>query len=76
MDQISDKFKNGSDQTNDGRVSPLDCQSGHYRHCEQRSFVIFCWIFMKLADNNDIHKISNQFANGSDRPKNGRVMSP
>ena len=38
--------------------------------CEQRSFIIFCWMFMKLADNNDMHKISDEFENGSDRTNN------
>ena len=30
---------------------------------------------MKLADNNDMHKISDKFENGSDRTNYGRVMS-
>ena len=30
---------------------------------------------MKLADNNDIHKISEKFENGSDRTNDGRVMA-
>ena len=30
---------------------------------------------MKLADNNDMHKISDKFKNGSDRAGNGRVTS-
>ena len=29
-DEISDEFENGSDQTNNNRVSPLDCRNGHY----------------------------------------------
>ena len=28
---------------------------------------------MKLADNNDMHKISDEYENGSDRTNNGRV---
>ena len=31
---------------------------------------------MKLADNNDMLKISKEFENGSDRTNDGRVMSP
>ena len=31
---------------------------------------------MKLADNNDSHKISDEFQNGSDQTISGRVMSP
>ena len=31
---------------------------------------------MKLADNNDMHEISDEFENGSDRTNDGRVMSP
>ena len=31
---------------------------------------------MKLANNSDMHKISEEFENGSDRINNGRVMSP
>ena len=34
--------------------------------CEQSSFFIFCWIFMKLAFKNDIHKIWDKIENGSD----------
>ena len=29
---------------------------------------------MKLADNNDMHKISDEFENGSDWTNNGRVV--
>ena len=31
---------------------------------------------MKLADYNDMHKISGRDQNGSDRTNNGRVKSP
>ena len=34
----------------------------------------FCWIFMKLADNNDMHKISDKFENWSDRTNDDRVV--
>ena len=34
--------------------------------CEQLSFFSFCWIFMKLADNDVMHKISDELKNGSD----------
>ena len=41
--------------------------------CEQRSFFIFCRIFMKLADNNDMHKTSDELEK---RSNNSRVTSP
>ena len=44
--------------------------------CEQRSVFIFCWIFMKPADEKDMHKILDEFENGSYRINNGRVTSP
>ena len=31
---------------------------------------------MKLADNNDMHKISEEFENGSDLTNNGRITCP
>ena len=130
MHKISEEFKNGSDWTNNGRVTcpwlskmaiinlvnsvassffvgpswnlqitmtciksqknlkmgqiwptiaetrPLNCQNCHYCPCKQHSFFIFCWIFMKLADNNDMHKISKESENRSDPTNDGRVMSP
>ena len=54
----------------------LDCQNGHFLPYEQRNFFIFCWIFMKLADNNGTYKISDEFENGSDRTNDDTVMSP
>ena len=36
--------------------------------CEQRNFLIFCWIFMKRADNNDKYKISDEFESGKIGP--------
>ena len=57
-------------------LCPLDFQNGYYRPCEQRSFFLFCCIFMKLADKNDMHKISDKFEYGSDQTNDGRVMSP
>ena len=39
-------------------------------------FLIFCWIFMKLADNNGMLKISDEFENRSDWTDDGKVMSP
>ena len=39
--------------------------------CECSEF----WIFMKLADNNDMDKILDEFDYVSDRTNNGKVMS-
>ena len=44
--------------------------------CEQHSFFLFSWIFMKFADNNDMHKILDKFENWSDQTNNSRVTSP
>ena len=52
-------------------IGPIDLQWEDA--FEQRSFFIFCWIFMKLADNNNVHKISDEFENGSDWTNSGRV---
>ena len=56
-------------------LPPLNFQNGLYWPCEQVSIFIFCWIFMKLADNNDMHKISDEFENGSDQTNDGGVTS-
>ena len=44
--------------------------------CEQRSFFIFCWILMKLADNNDMHKILDKFENGSSSDQHWQSYVP
>ena len=75
MHKISDEFENWSDRTNDCRVTFLDGQNGHYRSFEQRSFSNFYWIFMKLADINNMDKISEKSENVSDRTNNSRVTS-
>ena len=53
---------------------PLIVKNGHNRRFEQRSFIIFCWIFMKLVDINDMDKI--EFENGPDRINSSSVLSP
>ena len=75
MHKISDEFKNGSARTNNGSYIPLIVKNGHYRPCEQLSFFSLCWIIMKLADINDMDKISDEFENGSDRINNSRVQA-
>ena len=57
-------------------LRPLNCQNGHYWPYEQRCFFNFCWLFMKLTDNNKMHKISDEFENKSDGLTSGRVTSP
>ena len=54
----------------------LHYQNGHYWPCEQCSFFFFYWIFMKLADNNNMHIISDELENGSEWTNSGSVMSP
>ena len=55
---------------------PLIVKNGHNQRFEQRSFIIFCWIFMKLVDINDMDKISEKFENGPDRINSSSVLSP
>ena len=52
LDKILKEFGNGSDRTNNDRVTNFNLvvKTGHYRLCGQRSFFLtFCWIFMKLV---------------------------
>ena len=59
-------------------LRPLDCQNGHYYLVNSiaSSFFFSFWIFMKLANSNDMHRISDKFGKGSDRTNDGRVIFP
>ena len=56
----SDKFEFLSDWTIDCSYLPFSVEKTHILPCPEHSLFSFDWIFMKVADNLDRHKLSDK----------------
>ena len=75
--KISNEFEFRSDRTTDfGVTCPLVLKKTHMPPCPEHSLLSFIRNFMKLADNLDKHKISDEFEFWLDRTIHFGVTGP